>query len=797
MNKRLYQILEFDAVLEDLARRTHCPVSAERLRHLQPFSTRGEVAGSLQEISEIRAFMDAGGVFPAGVFADLRNYFYAASTEGSRLEPEAFRSIHGFLSLSQRLLHFLKENRADFPRVFKRSHGLSSHQKLAKQIEGIIDLTSLEIKDHASPVLASRRRNLADVRNQLHKQLQRITDSLAKKGVLQEHLVTVRSGRWVLPVKETHRYMVKGVLHDRSASGATAFMEPIETLDLNNRIRQIESEIRDEIERILVGLTDSVRDRLASLEPGFEALVALDCLNAKALTSKRFHQHEPALSVDGRFVLTQARHPLLMLREDSPHDVVPLNLSIGQTFTTLVITGPNAGGKTVALKTSGLLALMVSCGLHIPAGGDSEVPFFQRIYAHIGDDQSIENDLSTFSAHLNGIKGIVEHATSGDLVLIDEIGAGTDPQEGAALAIAVLEHLTHQGALTIVTSHHGTLKAFAHDTPGIANGSMAFDSETLTPTYEFRPNLPGSSYAFDIAGRIGLRKDVIDRSKALMDTKTNRLEDLLMTLEKQITANREQRIELDREKETAEKKRQDLERKRSELVAHEKELRNTAAQKASAVLSGANRAIEAAVAAIRREQASQASIQHAGAIVDEQKAIVKRELADTSENYNEPHPPSRLRHVAAGDPVRWKRGGKEGVVLAPPENDHRVLVGIGGMKVRIPQEELEPGTKKPQAGDRPVAFTTKPSGAASSQMDIRGMRVEEGLSAVDKFLDNAVLSGLTEVKIIHGVGTGALRNSLLPYLDKHPLVQSRSHGPRNHENPGMTIVYIGGSADRS
>jgi len=791
MNKRLYQILEFDAVLEDLAGRTHCPVSAERVRGLAPLATQAEVARSVGEISEIRGFMDEGGTVPMGTFDDLRNPFYSASTEGSRLDPEAFRSIHGALTLSKRLSQFFRENRTEFPAVSQISKGLAPLPELVGDIERVLDLTSLEVKDRASSTLATLRRQLADARHQVQKVLHRITESLAKQGVLQERLVTVRSGRWVLPVKETHRHLVKGVLHDRSASGATAFMEPIETLDLNNRIRQIESEIREEIDRILVGLTDHVRSLLADLETGFETLVSLDTLYAKALTSKRFHQHQPALSNNGTYVLTHARHPLLMLRR-SYGDVVPLNISVGKTFSTLVITGPNAGGKTVALKTLGLLALMIACGLHIPAGPDSEVPFFRNIYAYIGDDQSIENDLSTFSAHLNGIKGIVEHAATGDLVLIDEIGAGTDPQEGAALAMAVLERLTQRRALTVVTSHQGALKAFAHETPGIANGSMAFDADTLTPTYEFRPNLPGSSYAFEIARRIGLPATVVDRSKELMDTQTNRLEDLLMALETRISENRARQEELDRETGLTRSLRQDLERKRAELAGQEKEARKAAARKASSVLAGANRAIEAAVGEIRREQASKAAIQRAGAIVDAEKAAVKEELAATGQEAPAEEEGAFLQNVTVGDPVRWKRGGKDGVVLAPPEAD-RVLVGIGGLKVHIPKHELAPMAKPTPVKGKTAPPVRTPLVDAQSRIDVRGMRVEEALEAVDKFLDNAVVAGLSEVKVIHGVGTGALRNNLMPYLEEHPLVRGTSHGPRDQENPGMTIVRMADS----
>ncbi len=685
LNNRLYQILEFENVLDDLARRTHCPVAAERLRRLGPLSRLGEVEESLKKISEIRTFMDSGGSVSMDDFDDIRGHLHTASAEGSHLEPEAFRQIHRMLSLSHNIFQFLNENRQELPRMYGVSQWLCTNQKLKKEIDRIIDLRSLEIRDQASPALSGLRRETRKAREQARRQLERILDSLARKDILQERLVTVRSGRWVLPVKETHRHLVKGVLHDKSASGATAFLEPLETLDLNNQIRRYETEERYEIEKILRALTGLVRENSPELAQGFDALVNLDCFYAKAIASKTFHQHAPALNTNGALKIKNGRHPLLLLKRASFSDVVPLSLEIGKDYNTLVVTGPNAGGKTVALKTVGLLALMVSCGLHIPADADSEVPFFGRIFAHVGDDQSIEKDLSTFSAHLHGIKEIVEKMSPQDLVLIDEIGTGTDPQEGAALAMAVLELLTKRGAISIVTTHHGTLKAFAHETPGIANGSMSFDSQTLTPTYLFRAGLPGSSYALEIARRIGLEESVITRSRSLIGTQANRLEDLLLELEQQIGHNRQLEQDLNKERLAVDELGERLKRQNAKLAQEARQSRQKAAEEAEAILRQANATVEKAIRTIREERASQEAINKARSLIDEAKRSVKKELEASRFDKDPQRQGHLIGELKRGKQVCWKRGGKPGTILEDEDGDGRFLVAFGNLKVHVPK----------------------------------------------------------------------------------------------------------------
>jgi len=788
---RLYQTLEFDRVLKDLAQRANCPLSAERLRQLRPLPDVDSVRTSLARITELRTFMDSGGTFPIAGFADIRQHLRTASVERSYLDPGAFREIATVLEQTGAIRTFLKKNRSNLPLLYRAAAGLSPQPDLHRRIAGTIDLRSLDIKDQASPRLSAIRRQMARAREGVRRHMEALLNRLWRKGVLQERLVTVREGRWVLPVKETHRHLIEGVLHDESASGATVFVEPLETLELNNKIRRLQLEERHEIEKVLRTLTALVRKQMPALEQNFEILVFLDCIHAMALASRVFNGHEPAINRDGILEIKNGRHPLLLLKRRDSSDVIPLNLSIGKGFNTLVITGPNAGGKTVALKTVGLLALMASCGLHIPADADSEIPIFKDIFAHVGDKQSIEMDLSTFSAHLDGIKTVLEKASSGSLVLIDEIGTGTDPQEGAAIAISVMEALNARGAVTLVTTHQGAIKAFAHETPGIANGSMAFDSQTLTPTYRFRPDLPGSSYALEIAGRMGLPEAILKRARALIGSQANRLDGLILSIEQQIEENRQLERELRAAKSVVDRLKSEYEEKNARLVQEAKKFRRKAAEEASAIVMQANAAVEKAVRTIREKGAAKEAIREAKRLIEEEKDAVRKELEATQagQAVQKDEVEGQIR---PGDRVFWRQVGTAGTVLSNTDPDG-LLVVFGDLKVHVPEAELgrmkEVGKSLP---DRVPRIEVSVPVRAQEEVDIRGMRVEEALSVVDKFLDDALLAGLKEVRIIHGVGTGALRRGLTPFLNRHPVVQAIRSGGLQGENPGVTIVEITG-----
>jgi len=734
--------------------------------------------------------MDSGESFPIEAFNDVGVYLELAAVEGSYLQPDAFCLIHKVLDLAQRISLFFTKNQTDFSLLKEVGKSLAPNPPLAQEISKSVDLKSKEIRDQASSNLAGIRRQMARARERLQRDLENLLERLWRAGVLQERLITMRQGRWVLPVKENHRHRVKGVLHDRSASGATHFVEPLETLELNNRIRSLEADERHEIEKILRGLTDLVRVNRADLEQNLEILISLDCIHAMALTSKTLNQCEPALNTQGLLKIKGGRHPLLALREETQSSVIPLDISIGQGFKTLVITGPNAGGKTVALKTLGLLALMVSCGLHVPADGDSQIPIFNRIFAHVGDAQSIEMDLSTFSAHLKGIKGIVDEAAPLDLVLIDEIGTGTDPQEGAALAMAVLEVLTSRGVMTVVTTHQGTLKAFAHETPGIANGSMAFDSKTLSPTYGFRPDIPGSSYAFEIAKRMGLRDT---RSASMMDGQARRLEDLILRLQNQVEQNERLEEGLKSKGILLEGLTRQYQKENDRFKREEKRLRRKAAEEASEIIKESKSAVEKAIKTIREKEASRQSIHEAKVLIREAEEKTKKAFEATTPDQEYRQEDQITGQVRTGDRVFWTRGGVAATVLSDENKTGYIVISSGSLRVRVPRGELLPpkdtGKVSPELHSQ-VAIPYPEN--VGTEIDVRGMQVDEALEAVDKYVNDALLAGLREVRIVHGVGTGALRSSIIPFLKQHPLVEAALPGGPHQKNLGATVVKIAG-----
>jgi DNA mismatch repair protein MutS2 len=790
LSNPLYQTLEFDKVLEDLASRACCPVTGQRLRELTPLPSPDLVRRRLTEISEIRHSMDGGRPLPLETFEDINPHLKALALEGSRLDPEAFRRIHTILDLTGRIHRFFRKHQSEFPILFEAAARLAPNPGLVKEIARVIDLSSLEIPDHASKNLASLRRKLVHTRERVERQMEDLLDRLGRKGVLQERIITIRSGRLVLPVKETHKHAVKGILHDKSASGATVFLEPIATLELNNQIRRLEVEEQHEIERILYALTALVRKDLPDLERNFESLMTLDSVHAMALASKATDQHEPAVNTEGIVDIKRGRHPLLLLKK--PLHVVPLSLSLGETCNTLVVTGPNAGGKTVALKTVGLLALMASCGLHVPADGDSRIALFNRIFASVGDAQSIEMDLSTFSARLGEIKTIIEEAAPGDLVLIDEIGTGTDPQEGSALAMAVLETLTARKVVTLVTTHHGALKAFAHATPGIANGSMAFDAKSLTPTYTYRADIPGSSYALEIAKRMGLPEAVVRRSRAFVGSEANRLEGLVLELEEQLEENKRLSSRLKGERRRVDSLKERLESEEADLAGRAKRLRQEAAQEAKALIQEANATVEEAIRSIRESRAAKEGIREARALMAEEREHLNEVLKETQPDRE---PPGRERGDFVLQPERevyWQRTGMTGTMMSGEDAHGTVLVAFGKLKARVSKEELEPVQKGSPTEAAEEAFRVEmpaPRGIRP-EADMRGMRVEEALSVIDKYLDDALLAGLREVRIIHGIGTGALRKNLIPFLNAHPLVHATRAGGAHEDNPGVTVVEM-------
>jgi len=790
LDRNIFLTLEFDRIIDHLSQLANSSPGKELILQIQPLTGLAAINQHLSEVTELRDILDFDDPFPLSGLQDIRPALKKAQVAGNFLLPEDFSLVVQTLEVAGRIYEYFRERKEKYPLIVTTVKQIVSFQSIEKAIKRCIDISTLEILDSASPELNRIRRSTEIQQQRIRKKLDDMVNSLSRKGYLQENLVVVRDGRLVLMVKDEHRGRVKGLIHDQSATGSTLFVEPFDTLELNNQVRSLKLEERREIEKILTSLTDLVRERLPEIHQTVQALARLDFIYAKARLSQEINGSQPAINQNNRLEILEGRHPLLALRHDANRVVVPLNLTMGENFKTLVISGPNAGGKTVALKTVGLLSLMTACGLHVPADPSSDIAIFNNIFAAIGDQQSIENDLSTFSSHVANLRDIVEQVSGSELVLIDEIGAGTDPDEGAALAIAILEQLHSMGCIAIVSTHQNALKVFAHETAGVENGSMEFNRETLEPTYHFRAGIPGSSYAYEIASRWGLSKKITDRARELVGTKKSKFEKLLEDLENRLQNNRFVANELSIKQSQLDGLIKLYQGKYDELSGNERELKQQAIEQSNQILQEANKTIELAIKQIKEQQASREAIRAAHQLMkqqqeklrDEQQQIKKKKAA--TEASQKP-----LEQVTIGQEVIWLAYKSNGVVLAEPDAAGKVLIQTGDIKIKVPLNELTSafGTIHPSS---PTKINVNYEPVKTNEIDLRGFRVDEALVAVDKFLDEAILSGLKQVYIIHGKGTGALRQAIHEYLDKNLRVKSKGFPKWSRGDMGMTVVEL-------
>jgi len=803
-NHEASQLLEFEKILEQIAGAALSPMSAEEIRALRPLSDRQQIQQRLDELTEMRAIIDYDEPLPLNGSADLRPALQHLRIAGRPLDIRQLIDLAQFLGCARRGRAYLLARREKYPLLAAIAQPMAPLPDLEIAIEHAINFTDGSVKDSASPILARVRKEIRRAMTETRERLQSMLKKLAARDMLQEEVITMREGRLVLMLKDEYRQRVPGLVHDESASGRTLFVEPMESVEMNNRIRQLQSAEREEIERILLELSNRLRMNLAGLQTNLTRLVQIDVIHAKAQFSRQFDCYAPQLDSRGILKLVKARHPLLLLTADrrpalplkngkgkaGRASVVPLDLELGEETVTLILTGPNAGGKTVALKTAGLLALMTNCGLHIPAQPDSQVPIFSHLFVDIGDRQSIEDDLSTFTSHMARVVEILRQAQTGDLVLMDEIGSGTDPEAGAALAMAILQELTRRRCMTIVTTHHGALKTFAHETAGVANGSMAFDGETLRPTYQFRPGLPGASYAFEIAERLGLQKDVIAAAGQWIGKEKGNIENLLAELDQKLTEQRETAAKLKREETHFTALAKQYEERLTTLKAQERERKQKALTESEAILQRANAAVEKAVREIREQAASREAIQTAKQeLLAVQNEIVqeKRETITLTT----PAPIKTLQEVRPGMKVIWLKQNTVATVLEAPDSSRRVLVEVGALRSRVPLAELQahdgPSPQKLEALAKITNFETL---ATLPEIDLRGSRVDEALTTVDKFLDEALLAGWNEVRLLHGKGTGALRQHIGNFLKKHPQVLRFHEAAMGEGDYGVTVVEL-------
>jgi DNA mismatch repair protein MutS2 len=648
------------------------------------------------------------------------------------------------------------------------------------------------------------------VRNRLLEKLESILGARKIKGSRQDDIITIRDGRYVIPMEEAEFFQQRGIVHDKSKSGATLFVEPLVAVGLNNQLRELTLEEEKEIERILKEITGLIRMELRDLEITVKALQKLDFVYAKAKLSFDYDGNPPLLNEQGYINLIEARHPLLNLsgdsfpsakkNEDEEQDtgnlpktgnlkrrsVVPLSLSLGKDYSALIITGPNTGGKTVALKTVGLLTLMALSGLHIPVKPYSEICVFKKIYADIGDEQSIEMSISTFSSHMTQIKKAVEYSDSETLVLLDELGGGTDPKEGAALGEAIIDQLIKKSAKLIATTHHGALKILASEYPQIRNASLEFDKETLTPTYRFQIGYPGSSYAIQIAQRLGMDQNIIEKAFELLGSKERDLGLLLENLEKDLKTVRENRKALDEQRKVSEELTNLYKDKLEKLESREKDLKTNALKEAKQMVETTKVELERLIAQIRKTQAEKQVIKEAHHFLEEKKTSLAKELEQFEEKVVK-----KLGIVQPGDAVWIEPLGIKGDVLEKDEHSGKIKVLVGSITYTVEENELtriEDREKvEAESGYGETSYTVP---YVSPEIDLRGLLAEEAFDVVDKYLDSAYLAGLSQVSLIHGKGTGALRKKISEFLSHHHRVEEFRLGEWNEGGSGVTIVKL-------
>ena len=774
--------LEFDKILSKLI--TYCPVEAahKTILSIKPSVSAQEIKRRLGETSEAKTLIQTKGVLSISNIKDITNHLERAD-KGSCLSMQELLDIACLLKVCASLKVYFNNIQND-GFLYGYAEKIKENKFLEDKISSSI--VSEEIMaDNASDKLYEIRRKIRNESGKVRDILQKyITGSGTK--YLQEAIVTTRNGRYVIPVKVEYKNEIKGLIHDSSASGATVFIEPMGVVEANNELRTLQSEEKTEIERILYELTSECSRFSRDILQSFETIIYIAVIFAKADFSLDYNCCEPVISKERYLRLNEARHPLL-----DKISVVPTNIYLGKSFTTLVITGPNTGGKTVTLKTIGLLSLMTQSGLHIPAKDGSCVPVFDGILADIGDEQSIEQSLSTFSAHMVNIVDILSRYSSNSLVLFDELGAGTDPIEGAALAQTILENVTERGALCAATTHYAELKAFAMESKNVTNASCEFDVKTLKPTYRLMIGMPGRSNAFAIARRLGLSESIIAKASSKIDSETQSFEGLIGKLE-------EDRIEMETNKAHAKKLKEKAqamfdisEKQRLEFNRRIEEENEKAEKKAAELLERARASADFVFAELQEIQRKK-DAENFKELLAKSQAEVRKSLGIAVENTKigekieaEYVPP---RDFVKGDKVTVACLGKQGDIEKIDGQNVTVLIGSARFKTKI--KELRLITEKQQAKQKNVARTPRKMMEAKSEVDVRGFIGDDAIFVVDKYLDDAVLSGLINVRIIHGKGTGALRKALWEYFKRDSRIKEYRLGTFGEGDSGVTVVTL-------
>ena len=792
MNQKALETLEYKKIIAQLKREMGSAASAKLADELTPLTSEKIIKEELRSTTEAVDLIVRKGPLPTGGLYDIREALLLAKKGGS-LTMRQLLEVQNVLGISSEVVAFMHDDALpELKYIGEMVDLIVEFTALEKEISRCI-LTEDEMADNASPKLKDIRRSIHQQNQAIKNKLSRIITSSSNKTYLQDTIVTMRDGRYVIPVKQEYRSFFPGMVHDQSKGGATLFIEPQGVVELNNKLRELEVEEQLEIARILAELSSRVAEHYREIRSNLELLTKLDFIMAKGKLSCKMHASEPKIDTDGELRLISARHPLIEYKK-----AVPVDIRIGGDYRTLIITGPNTGGKTVSLKTAGLLVMMAQSGLHIPASHASTLPIFGEVFADIGDEQSIEQSLSTFSSHMKNIVSIIDKASYDSLVLVDELGAGTDPTEGAALAIAILERFYDSGALTMATTHYNELKKYALATSGVENAAMEFDVETLTPTYRLLIGVPGKSNAFEISKKLGLSESVIERASEHIKHGDMEFENVISSIEddkRKAAADRldaeSMRAEIEEKLKKLEEKEKAISEKRADIIAEAK-------REARELLRETKSAVKDVQKDLRKLQKSGAHTNlNTGALEKSRRKINEAEDLVSEKVVKQVNSePVSADTLKIGDRVKLLTIGQNGTILSLPDEKGNLMINIGALKVKARLQDLmlinEGKDRKPQAksSSKYGSLLRLKSSSVSASINVMGKNLEDALADVEKYLDDVYMAGLDMVSIIHGRGGGILKDGIRQMLKRKKYVDSYGAASYNDGGEGVTIVRM-------
>lgn len=758
------------------------------LRSIKPMTCAAEICDAISETTEAQTVIIKKGMVPLGQIYDISGSLSFARKGGSLNMKQLLQVLYN-LKVASNVITFLKSDLPELPIIDSIREVLVTFPRLAENIDRCI-LSEDEMADNASSELKNIRRSITRQNDAIKNRINNILNSADNRTYLRDSIVTIRDGRYVIPVKAEHRGRFQGIIHDQSSTGATLFIEPQVIVNMNNELRELELAEKVEVERILLELSSAVAEHFHDIMNNQKLLIDLDVIFAKGKLSMLMGGEAPEIAEDGLLNLKSARHPLIDKKK-----VIPIDVKLGDDYKTLVVTGPNTGGKTVTLKTVGLLVLMAQSGLHIPAAMTSRIPVFERVFADIGDEQSIEQSLSTFSSHMKNIVYILGEVNNSSLVLLDELGAGTDPTEGAALAISILENLKNWGACTIATTHYNELKKYALSTDGVENGSMEFNINTLSPTYRLMTGIPGKSNAFEISRKLGLSEELINRASELLERKDIEFEDVIQSIEKDKKRAEEERDEATMLNISMKKQKEELEKQAVRIKEQERDIIQKAKEEARSILKEAKDTAGDVSKELRRLSKID-SLGERNRRFDE----TKKRLKEAEDKFAERmvrrvnQSPVNVDKLKVGDKVRVLTLDQAGEILSLPDSKGDLVVKIGIMKVNINVDDLmflENDTKKEdkEKGRYGSLYKSKAQ-SISVSVNVKGENLDDAVMDVDKYLDDAFMAGLKEVTVIHGRGEGILKEGLRKLFRRHKHVASYRKGGYNEGGDGVTIVTL-------